>query len=235
MRKPIAALAVAVLLSFSGRGACGQVRYTLTDLGTLPGGVGTFAYGINDSGQVVGSGPVGDGSGANRAFLYSSGTMTDLGTLGSASFDSSAVAINASGQVVGRSGTWSGQSHAFLYSNGTMTDLGALGGSASCACGINASGQIVGYFDAAAEHAFVYSDGTMTDLNSVVSVPLGWTIQDAMGINASGQIAGTMYDPTGECHAVLLTPVPEPCTIVLLGLGALSLLAYAWRRRAKAA
>ena len=28
-----------------------------------------------------------------------------------------------------------------------------------------------------------------------------------------------------------MTTVPEPCTLVLLGIGAVSLLAYAWRRR----
>ena len=54
MRRQIVAVAVAVLLSFAGRSAWGDVQYTVTDLGTLPGGSESCAYGINASGQVVG-------------------------------------------------------------------------------------------------------------------------------------------------------------------------------------
>jgi uncharacterized membrane protein len=42
----------------------------------------------------------------NEAFLYTNGTLTDLGTLGGA--DSVATGINASGQVVGYSTTTTG-------------------------------------------------------------------------------------------------------------------------------
>ena len=35
--------------------------YVVTDLGTLPGGASSNAYGINDSGQVVGSSQVAGG------------------------------------------------------------------------------------------------------------------------------------------------------------------------------
>ena len=34
--------------------ASGEVRYYATDLGILPGGTSSYAYGINNSGQVVG-------------------------------------------------------------------------------------------------------------------------------------------------------------------------------------
>ena len=44
MRQQIAAVAVVVLVSFAGRSAWGQTQYTVTDLGTLPGGTSSVAY-----------------------------------------------------------------------------------------------------------------------------------------------------------------------------------------------
>ena len=51
----------------------------LAGMGTL-GGPRSGGYGINTSGQVTGAADI--SGGFNHAFLYSSGTMTDLGILG---------------------------------------------------------------------------------------------------------------------------------------------------------
>ncbi len=160
--------------------------------------------------------------------------MTDLGTLGGST--SGANAINASGQITGvayTNGT-SNYDHAFLYSNGKMTDLGTLGGqNVSVGTGINDSGQVVGYAYASnGLTAFVDSNGTMTDLNSLISPSCGMTLLEATGINDAGQIIGWGTTNVNDVtQGFLLTPVPEPSTLVLLGIGAVSLLAYAWRRR----
>src|SRR3954453_9060978 len=92
---------------------------------------------INNAGQVTGYSFTSDG--AQHAFLYSDGQMTDLGTLGGSY--STAYGINDAGQVVGSSTTPTGAGHTFLYSNGQMSDLGTLGGFA-----INDAGQITGSF-----------------------------------------------------------------------------------------
>jgi probable HAF family extracellular repeat protein len=97
--------------------AAGQ--YSITDLGTLPGGDLSLAYGINNRGQVVGFSYT--ASGLPRAFLWEDGEMTDLGTLPGGA-DSSAWGINNRGQVVGASATASGAAHAFLWEDGEMTD-----------------------------------------------------------------------------------------------------------------
>jgi MYXO-CTERM domain-containing protein len=122
--------------------------YTPIDLGTLAGGK-SFAYGINDSGQVVGWSDT--ASGYAHAFIAGANGvgMTDLGTLGgSASY---AWGINASGQVVGQSYiAGNAVQHAFITgANGLgMTDLNSLvslggGDYFRTASGVNDSGQII--------------------------------------------------------------------------------------------
>lgn len=158
---------------------------------------------INNLGQIVGESAYGP-HGADHAFLYSGGVMTDLGTLASSS-QSRAWGINDHGEIVGDSG---GFGHAFLYSGGMMTDLGTLGGENSIAQGINNNGQIVGWANNAAGsgHGFLYSEGVMTDIGSLP----GGGQSGAYAINNNGEIVGTAAivpdgQPVyvGEWHAIL--------------------------------
>ncbi|MHC5184578.1 MAG: DUF3466 family protein [Planctomycetota bacterium] len=165
--------------------------YTITDLGTL-GGTSSRAYGINESGQIVGKSDI-TGDSVSHAFLYDGIKMHDLGTLGGPS--SNAISLNDNAEVVGHSRiTGDSSSHAFYYDGTTMHDLGTLGGSWSEALGINNSGVIVGYSDItgdSARHAFYY-DGTMHDLST-----LGGSASEALNINESGHIVG-YSDITGD-------------------------------------
>ena len=86
---------------------------TLRDLGTL-GGNSSYAYGINDAGDVVGYSYV-DAAGVSHAFLFENGIMIDLNDLidpNSGWTLTEAYAINSGGQIVG-AGIFDGAEHAF--------------------------------------------------------------------------------------------------------------------------
>lgn len=97
----------------------------MTALGSFGGGYG-FAYGINNSIEVVGLSR--HPNGVTHAFLHSGGSMTDIG-----SFDggySCAYDINNNHQVVGVS-TLGSADRGFIWQAGeVMTDLGDLPGGA---------------------------------------------------------------------------------------------------------
>jgi probable HAF family extracellular repeat protein len=177
---------------------------TLHDLG-VAGASDTVATAINSSGEVVG---YTDGVGGNsQAFVYQAGTIRPVGTPGGGLPYSHAWAVNDSGQIVGDSTNAAGQSHAFLYDSGTMQDLGALGPFASVAIGINNSGEVVG---SSGGKGFLYISGTMYDLNELTVDDPGYLITSAAAINASGQIAADAITPSGQEHAVLLSPTAIP-------------------------
>ena len=181
-------------------------RYLLTDLGTL-GGTESFAYAINDHGQIVGLARL-SGDTSTHSFLYSNGTMTDLSPLNSGSIQTvGPTGINNSGQVA------SGLVVAGVYvpsifdsASGDVELLGSLGGVtdfgfSGVATSISNSGDAVGYSytDTTNRHAFLYSNGLMTDIGSLG----GYSA--ALGINDVGTIVGFSATETsaGPAHAFI--------------------------------
>jgi probable HAF family extracellular repeat protein len=98
----------------NGNGAFLYRNGATTMLGTIPGGISSAAYGINDLGQVVGTSY--HPASGSRAFLYDNGVMTDLNSLIPSSSGwvlGEADDINNAGQIIG-SGTINGQGSWFL-------------------------------------------------------------------------------------------------------------------------
>lgn len=157
---------------------------------------GTAAWGVNNSGQVVGTGYL---SGSNfHAFLYSGGKMVDLGPKGS--YQASAVAINNAGQIVGSYYFTSGKTGQFLYSGGKITTLPIpSGSSAVSAFAINDTGEIAGAIypsSGAPARAASLNNGVWSDLG-IISGALAST---AKAINISGEIVGTAVFRQTQYH-----------------------------------
>jgi probable HAF family extracellular repeat protein len=121
-----------------------------TDLGRLPGGNISFAYGVNNFGNAVGYSDFGDPAHNTTAFFWSPGTgIISMGTLGGN--PSQAQGINDQCIAVGWSIIFNTiDEHAFVWSQPSgIIDLNTLlppnsGWTLTNAYAINASGQIVG-------------------------------------------------------------------------------------------
>jgi probable HAF family extracellular repeat protein len=117
--------------------------------------------------------------------------------------------------------------HGFLLDQGNYTTLDVPGSGFTYATGINASGQVVGfYFDAGGiGHGFLFDHASYTTLD----VP-GSTSTEAYGINDSGQIVGSYsagraapgFLLDNDSYTTLDVPriLPYPSNLTLAGINA---------------
>jgi probable HAF family extracellular repeat protein len=161
-----------------------------------------IARGVNNSGQVVGETGTGTlTSPDGEAFLWQSGTYTDLGTLGGA--NSGAYDINQNGVITGISMPTGGGIlglHAFIYENSTMTDLGTVSSPTgySRGHGINDAGEIVGRASlvdfGGSEKQLAY----WTDPSTLNSMPVTGSYSTGQQINNNGIIVGNGRPVAGD-------------------------------------
>jgi len=188
-----------------------QIRYSVTDLGTL-GGTFSQAFNINNNGSVVGFATV-TGDTALHAFLWRRGVMTDLGTLGGPL--SQASTVNERDEIVGFSETstpdplgenFCGDSLVclpFVWRAGVMTPLSTLGGTNGAGVSINSRGEVLGF----AENSV--PDPTCVPPQILHIEPVTWQRMqieelpifpgDTDGVGASLNDAGEATLPTGNC------------------------------------
>ena len=133
-------------------------------------------------------------------------TVEDLGTIRGAV--PTVTGINASGQVSGFVNTATG-THVVRYTPGTGWQLlPGLDARFSVAYGINASGDLTGYYTTPAgfTHAFRYRDGSgVEDL-----APISGAFSQAFGINDDGTVVGVSSDPSGL--VAFVAPLGSPAT-----------------------
>jgi probable HAF family extracellular repeat protein len=173
----------------------------IRDLGTL-GGPDAMALGVNERGQIFGNSytnsdpsPGCSFPGFNAlttgAFLWQSGRMMNLGSLGGTCTNASA--MNNSGQVIGYSFLEGDEVfHPFRWDRGNLTDLGTLGGSFGDATNLNEKGEVAGWVTLPGNdnvvHATLWSHGGITDLGALGPDQCS----TSFGINSGKQVVGAV-------------------------------------------
>lgn len=150
------------------------VPYSVRNLGTLGGILGSSAHSINDQGRIAGVANLA-GDTEEHATLWQDGVVTDLGTLGGDNSNVDFPVKNNDGLVVGfaqtsatdplgetfctfyctpSQGACNGSNQTcrgFRWRNGLMEPLGTLGGNNSAATGANNHGLVIGTAESATQ------------------------------------------------------------------------------------
>ena len=152
---------------------------------------GTFPYGINNSGEIVGG--WWDSNRIEHGFTLIGGTYTSFDYPGAT--ETAGFAINSAGDIVGPYSDASGVEHAFLLSGGAYSSFDFPGADFTVANGINDAGDIVGIYctttgcisTSEGEQGFLLSAGVFT----TISIP-GEFFTAAQGINNNGEVVGLL-------------------------------------------
>jgi probable HAF family extracellular repeat protein len=132
-------------------------HYTVTDLGTLPGGTFSQASYVNNRGFVTGVSTLPDGT--QHAVVWYTGSITDIAKHEPVGQNSEAFGINEFGLAMGQTeisttdpnnenfcGYGTGlECRAFIWQNGVMIELPTLGGNNASVGEINNRGELAGY------------------------------------------------------------------------------------------
>jgi hypothetical protein len=178
------------------------------------------AFGINDSGRVVGQGIDPNNAARNVGIVYDIG-QNDAFEVGALPGKNGALAFGVSntGYVVGSSMLNQGSGLPFIWSDqgGIVAIPLATGTSEGSARAVNSAGWVVGNDSSAFSIPFLY-DGTITyRLADLIPPNSGWdlsmnTSSSADGISEDGVVVGTGVHK-GETHAyamVPMSPTPTP-------------------------
>ena len=164
-------------------------RWGITDLGTLPGWPISEAFGVNDRGEIVGTGSREFGDDNQfvecHAAMWVGKTVTDISALLGAK-GSCDIAINERGQVLTDEGLFG---HAWVQEpGGKLTDLGVLPGEKySQGIAINDREQVVG--DNFTARPFVWERGAMRAIGRLGGALALATF--ALAINDRGWVIGS--------------------------------------------
>lgn len=175
----------------------------------------TLAFGINDSGAIVGSYSCCDFG--THAFLFSANSFTTVdypsNPCGFSHCGDEARGINDSGEIVGDYTDWYGNTHGYTYANGSFNVFDFPGSTYMQPNAINNLGEIVGIYDDASfvQHGFIYNGGFAS-----VDCPNGGQLF-LNGVNDAGDLVGYCFTPGQPYGGFKLTAAGQFVTITFPG------------------
>jgi uncharacterized membrane protein len=187
---------------------------------TANGSYFVTAFGINDSGRIVGQGIDPTNAARNVGIVYDIGQSMAFEVGALPGFNGAlAFGVSNTGYVVGSSMLNQGSGLPFIWSDqGGMVAIPlATGTSQGSARAVNSKGWVVGNDSSAFSIPFLYDGTTTYRLADLIPPNSGWdlsmnTSSSALGISEDGVIVGTGVH-NGETHAyamVPMSPTPTP-------------------------
>ena len=176
------------------------------------------AFGINNSGRIVGFGIDPNNAARNVGIVYDIGSPNafEVGALPGLN-GALAFGVSNNGHVVGASMLNQGSGLPFIYTDavGMVAIPLATGTSQGSARGVNSAGWVVGQDSSAFSIPFLWDGGTTYRLADLLPPGSGWDLEmntssSALGISDSGIIVGTGVH-NGETRAYAMVPIyPTP-------------------------
>ena len=203
-----------------------------TILSTLSTG-SSGAVGVNDAGVVVGTSQIGGVGSSYHAVKWVNGKIVDVHPAWASL--AGGVAVNEKGDIAGFGDAISGGQHGILWQGGNTIQLPNFGGGQSQAYDINESSQVVGWATDSVGHTLgcLWEDGIGYQLEDLIPGGSGFQLlQRAFAIDDSSRILTVGFTGTSNDY-LLLNPVPEPKTVIVLAaaLGLLSISRRRWREK----
>lgn len=175
-----------------------------------PNAVWTRAYGINNSGTVVGD--FRDQSNRRHGFIYDGLNYRQIDFPG-ASF-TIPQAINDRGQIVGAFYDSHGFPHGFLFFQGFFTQIDFPDATDTFVRGINNTGDIVGMYDTTqpVTHGFTIRGSQYRTIDYPVTYQYPESLTDVTGINDGGKMVGFSFDSMAfSLDGSIFTQLPGFC------------------------
>ncbi len=218
----VSAGACGVLACLASAVCAQSVRYTVTDLGTLPGSTVCPCFtgiALSDNGHVVGR--FFGANGLYAGFIWHSGVMTDLGSLGGGL--TQVLDVRDDGVAVGHSriSLSANTEHAFRYEGGQMIDMGTLqGGVHSYASAINNAGAVAGTSEKKQGNETLQRAALWPPTGQPIDLgTFGGEFSEGNGINNAGQVVGWAWNPARDHRAFRWTPGQGMIELGDLGAG----------------